>query len=157
SAPSQSVIVAQRARACPHSMKPRHPLRSLADTLLGAMRKGDIGSSEPAADAAATAAAPAPSQKPIQVYLRHCYQSPNAALPSRMRPPWFDKAAVFRNFKRTIDPDLASYLVIYDNRFGPRADTFLADETNCIEITAGTEAGSFLATLDIALDDIRRD
>ena len=43
----------------------------------------------------------------IEVFLRHCYSSPNQALPNRKRPPWFDKVKVFENLKRTIDPDLA--------------------------------------------------
>ena len=87
----------------------------------------------------------------IQVYLRHCFMSPNASLPNRSRVVWFDKRKVFGNFIRTLDPKLASYLVVYDNAFGPRSKTFLAGEENCAEITAGTEAGSFLATLDIAM------
>ena len=88
----------------------------------------------------------------IQVYARHCYLSPNSSLPTRSRPAWFDKRKVFANFGRTIDPAVASYTVIYDNKFGPRSDTYLAGEENCVEITEGTEAGSFLRMLDIAMD-----
>ena len=84
--------------------------------------------------------------KPIEVFLRHCYSSPNQNLPSRKRPSWFDKQKVFENFKRTINPALANYTVIYDNHFGPPPE-FLKDE-KLIEINAGNEASSFLQTLD---------
>ena len=85
----------------------------------------------------------------IEVFLRHCYSSPNQSLPNRKRPPWFDKVKVFENLKRTINPDLAKINIIYDEHFGPIGDTFLDSEENTEVINCGNEAGSFLRTLEI--------
>ena len=85
----------------------------------------------------------------IEVFLRHCYSSPNQALPNRKRPPWFDKVKVYENLKRTINPDLAKINIIYDEHFGPIGDTFLDSEENTEIINCGNEAGSFLRTLEI--------
>ena len=93
---------------------------------------------------------PGSDGKRIQVFLRHCYVSHHQKLQSRTRPDWFDKIKVLNNFKRTLQPELASYTIVYDNHFGPRAETFLADEPNCVEIDCGTEAASFLETYDLA-------
>jgi hypothetical protein len=90
--------------------------------------------------------------KPIQVFMRHCYYSPNSALPNRHRPEWFDKVELFENFKTTINPELADYTIVYDEKFGPISDTFLKDEENVEIINFGYEAGSFSCTLDIALE-----
>ena len=54
----------------------------------------------------------------IEVFLRHCYMSPNASLPNRKRPPWFDKVKVFENLKRTIDPEIGKINIVYDEHFG---------------------------------------
>ena len=85
----------------------------------------------------------------IEVFLRQCYLSPNASLPNRHRPPWFDKVKIFKNLKKTIDPKLAHLNIVYDEHFGSISDTFLKDEENVEIINCGNEAGSFLATLDI--------
>ena len=85
----------------------------------------------------------------IEVFLRHCYSSPNQALPNRKRPPWFNKGKILENLKRTINPELAKINIVYDEHFGPIGDTFLKDEKNVEIINCGNEAGSFLATLDI--------
>ena len=85
----------------------------------------------------------------IEVFLRHCYSSPNQALPNRKRPPWFDKVKVYENLKRTINPDLAKINIIYDEHFGPIGDTFLDSEENTEIINCGNEAGSFLRTFFI--------
>ena len=85
----------------------------------------------------------------IQVFLRQCFLSPNASLPNRHRPKWFDKVEIFRNLKSTIDPKVANLNIVYDEHFGPIGDTFLKDEENVEIINCGNEAGSFLATLDI--------
>ena len=90
--------------------------------------------------------------KPIQVFMRHCYYSPNSALPNRHRPEWFDKVKLFENFKKTINPELADYTIGYDKKFGPIEDTFLKDEENVEIIEFGYEAGSFSRTVDIALE-----
>lgn len=89
--------------------------------------------------------------KPIQVFLRHCYYSPNSALPNRYRPEWYDKPKIFENFKRTIDSELADYTIVYDEHYGPIEDTFLKDETNVEIVNFGNEAGSFSRTVDLAL------
>lgn len=86
--------------------------------------------------------------KPIHVFLRHCYYSPCEEEINRERPDWFDKEKIFRNFKRTINHDLADYTIIYDKHFGSRKETFLFNEQS-IEIDCGTEAGSFVETLQV--------
>jgi hypothetical protein len=89
--------------------------------------------------------------KPIQVFLRHCYHSPNSSLPNRLRPEWFDKIKIFENFKKTINPELADYTIVYDEKFGNINDTFLKEENNLEIINFGYESGSFSQTIDIAL------
>ena len=85
----------------------------------------------------------------IEVFLRHCYSSPNQALPNRKRPPWFDKVKVYENLKRTINPELAKINIVYDEHFGSINDTFLSKEKDVEIINYGYEAGSFLRTLEI--------
>lgn len=85
----------------------------------------------------------------IQVFLRQCFYSPNTTLPNRRRPEWFDKIKVFENLKRTIDPNIAKLNIVYDEHFGPLKDTFLSKEENVHIINCGSEAGSFLKTLEI--------
>jgi len=87
--------------------------------------------------------------KPIHVFIRQCYHSPNQALPNRSRPEWFDKQKVFENFKRTINSELADYTVIYDNYFNP--NKWDSQLENVKIINEGTEACSFLKTLDYVL------
>lgn len=87
----------------------------------------------------------------IEVFLRHCFYSPNSALPNRKRPEWFDKVKVFENFKKTINSDLANYTIVYDEKFGPIKDTFLKNEKNVEIINYGYESGSFSRTVDIVL------
>ena len=89
--------------------------------------------------------------KKIQVLLRQCFYSPNTSLANRKRPEWFDKTKVFENFKNTINPELADYKIIYDEKYGPINETFLADEPNVEIINYGYEAGSFSKTVDIAV------
>lgn len=89
--------------------------------------------------------------KKIQVLMRQCYYSPNSAIPNRKRPEWFDKAKIFSNFKETINFDIADYRIIYDDKYGPISDTFLANESSVDVITCGQEASSFSKTLDIAI------
>ena len=98
--------------------------------MIGSVLRG-VFSANRGAEANARAGAPK-----IQVYLRQCFLSPNANLPTRSRPEWFDKGKVFGNFKRVIDPKLAACVIVYDNALGPRSETFLAGATNCVEITA---------------------
>jgi hypothetical protein len=85
----------------------------------------------------------------IEVFLRHCFYSPNSSLPNRLRPEWFDKPKIFENFKKTINQEIANYTIVYDEHFGSINETFLSDEKNVEIINCGNEAGSFLKTLDI--------
>jgi hypothetical protein len=87
--------------------------------------------------------------KKIEVFLRHCFYSKLQEQPSRSRPSWWDKEKTFLNFKRTLDPNLVNYTIIYDETYGKIEDTFLKDEKDVIRIKAGKESKSFLKTLDI--------
>jgi len=99
--------------------------------------------------------------KPIHVFYRTCYHSPNQDLPNRSRPEWFSKEKCFKNFKETINLELADYTVIYDARLDPRNTItiplymFIKEGTGLI-ISAGTEAESFLETLNIALNTCKQ-
>jgi hypothetical protein len=86
--------------------------------------------------------------KKIEVFLRHCFYSKLQEQPSRSRPLWWDKEKVFENFKRTLDPELINYTIIYDEHHGKIEDTFLRDEKNVVKINEGGEAKSFLKTLE---------
>lgn len=87
--------------------------------------------------------------KPIEVFLRHCYYSKIQELPDRARPRWFNKTKVFENFKNTLNPDLVNYTIIYDEFYGSIDKTFLSQEKNVEIIKCGKESDSFLSTLDI--------
>ena len=87
--------------------------------------------------------------KPIEVFLRHCYYSKLQELPDRTRPSWFNKIKVFQNFKNTLDQDLVNYTIVYDEFYGGIDKTFLAREENVEVIKCGSETDSFLQTLDI--------
>lgn len=88
-------------------------------------------------------------KKPIEVFLRHCYYSKLQELPDRTRPKWFNKIKVFENFKNTLNPDLVNYTIVYDEFYGSIDKTFLSPEKNIEYIKCGSEADSFLFTLDI--------
>lgn len=85
--------------------------------------------------------------KPIEVFVRHCSHSPNSNIPNRYRPEWFDKTKVYRNLINTANHELCNINVIYDEHFGP----YTGQEKSVVKINCGTEAKSFLATLDIIL------
>lgn len=87
--------------------------------------------------------------KKIEVFLRHCYYSKLQELPDRKRPIWFNKFKVFENFKHTLDPKLINYTIVYDEFYGSIDKTFLNKEKNVEIINCGSEAGSFLSTLNI--------
>jgi hypothetical protein len=88
-------------------------------------------------------------KKPIEVFIRHCYYSKLQELPDRTRPKWFNKMKVFENFKKTLDPKLVNYTIVYDEFYGSIDKTFLAKERNVEIIKCGSECDSFLFTLDI--------
>jgi hypothetical protein len=88
----------------------------------------------------------------IEIFLRHCFYSPNSALPNRHRPSWYDKEKVFQNFKRTLNIEACNYTIIYDKHYGPRDQTFLKTESNVVECDCGNEAGSFIFTLNYIKD-----
>ena len=87
--------------------------------------------------------------KPIEVFIRHCYYSKLQELPDRTRPQWFNKIKVFENFKNTLNPNLVNYTIVYDEFYGSIDKTFLAKEKNVKIIKCGSECDSFLKTLDI--------
>lgn len=92
--------------------------------------------------------------KPIRVFLRTCYHSPNQDLPNRSRPAWFDKEKCFWNIVKTYNQSLANVTVIYDEHFGKDNTDNYFHYLNCFErinINEGTEAGSFLKTMDYIL------
>ena len=89
----------------------------------------------------------------IKVYIRHSYYSPNTSIPNRKRPEWFDKKKVWENFIRVTDQDLCDIKVIYDTHFGDNTEDFFDSSVDIIKINCGTEASSFLATLDIIKND----
>lgn len=91
--------------------------------------------------------------KPIEIFVRQCYHSPNSNIPGRNRPEWFDKNAVFRNLKYTADPELANITVIYDSYFGQPLNWKVLNKVpeNYHVINCGNEAPSFLAMLDIIM------
>ena len=86
--------------------------------------------------------------KPIEIFVRHCYYSRNSELPNRERPEWFSKGACWENLKRTTNHELANITVIYDKHFGAVNNKWEYGITSIEEINCGTEAGSFLATLE---------
>lgn len=87
--------------------------------------------------------------KKIEVFLRQCYYSRTHELPDRIRPEWFSKSKAFDNFKKTIDPRLANYTIVYDEYFGKIENTFLSQEEGVKIINCGNECDSFLQTLEI--------
>jgi hypothetical protein len=89
------------------------------------------------------------TMKQIQVFVRHCFYSPNTELRGHSRPSWFDKAAVFQNLLDTTDHNLADIHVVYDEHFGKLEETFLSKFENVTVINAGNEAQSFLKTLEL--------
>lgn len=86
--------------------------------------------------------------KKIEIFLRQCYHSPNSQIPNRKRPEWFNKEIALNNLLSTIDTDLANLNIIYDNYFGVSEPQSFCSFS---EITAGTEAASFLETLEIIM------
>ena len=92
--------------------------------------------------------------KPIQVFYRTCYHSPNQDLANRSRPDWFSKEKCFKNFKKTLNPELVDYTVVYDSYHQPDGDgnipPMIKSESFRIR-NIGSEAGSFLETLNLAL------
>lgn len=90
--------------------------------------------------------------KHIQVFIRHCYHSPNSNLSNRYRPKWFNKIKIFENFKKTINFDLADYIIVYDEKFGDISNTFLKNENNVEIVNFGCESKSFSKTIDLVLE-----
>lgn len=97
---------------------------------------------------------------PIEVFVRHCFYSPNADAPNRSRPEWFHKERCWSNLKYTLRfEDHIGISVIYDNHFGPinndlyngKFDPNFYKKISVHEINCGTEAESFLAMLDIIM------
>lgn len=91
-------------------------------------------------------------QKKIEIFARHCYYSLNDKIPGRNRPDWFDKKLIFDNLLKTTDFNIVNLNVIYDSHFGQPANYLKRHEVNAFHIIdCGTEAKSFLKTLDIVM------
>jgi hypothetical protein len=84
----------------------------------------------------------------IEIFLRHCFYSPNSVIPNRHRPDWFDKEKIFANFKKETNKSHCNYTIIYDNHFGPLNETFLKNESNVVETNCGCESASFIFMLN---------
>jgi hypothetical protein len=91
--------------------------------------------------------------KKIKVYIRHSYYSPNTSIPNRKRPEWFGKKKIWENFLRVTDSENCDIKIIYDIHFGDSAEFFFGEDVNIIKINCGTEASSFLETLEIIKND----
>jgi len=88
------------------------------------------------------------NDKQIVIFLRQCFYSPCSKEDNRGRPRWFDKEKIFHNLLHTINPELAQLVVVYDEAFGEKKDTFL-HYWHTIDINCGNEADSYLALMDI--------
>lgn len=88
--------------------------------------------------------------KKIEVFLRHCYYSA-LKYSTQNRPEWWDKEQVFKNFKKTLNPETTNYTIIYDKHYGERKETFLKNEENVYEIDCGKESKSFCETVNYIL------
>lgn len=91
--------------------------------------------------------------KPIKIYLRQCFYSPNTSLENRKRPDWFDKRRVLKNLIEITDWSLCDISVIYDSHFGELETGVYPEEWKIHKINCGTEASSFLKTLEIIETD----
>jgi len=90
----------------------------------------------------------------IKIYLRHSYYSPNTAIPNRKRPEWFDKKKIWENFINNTDQSICDIKIIYDMHFGDSSEDFFGNSVNIVKINSGTEAQSFLETLNIIESDL---
>ena len=88
----------------------------------------------------------------INIYLRHAFYSPNSSIPNRYRPDWFDKIKIFNNLKTMLTSN-CKLKVIYDIHFGDNSTEIFDDTIEIVKINCGTEAKSFLDTLNIVLSD----
>ncbi len=92
----------------------------------------------------------------INIYLRHAYFSPNSTIPNRKRPEWFDKTNIFRNFVNLLT-DECKTTIVYDSHFGDNSEILsnIIDgrDIQIKKINRGTEAGSFLETMEIIKND----
>lgn len=91
--------------------------------------------------------------KKIKVYARHSFYSPNTSIANRKRPEWFDKKKIWENFLRVSNYENCEIKVIYDTHFGDSSESFFGNDVNIIKINCGTEASSFLETLEIIKND----
>ncbi len=93
----------------------------------------------------------------IKVYVRHSFYSPNSAIPNRKRPDWFDKKKIWDSFLGKTNTNICDIKVIYDFHFGDSSDQFFSSEVEIVKINCGTEASSFLETLEIIKKDDNKD
>lgn len=92
----------------------------------------------------------------INIYLRHAYFSPNSTIPNRKRPEWFDKIKIFNNFVNLLDLD-CKVTIVYDSHFGDNSEVLFniigVRDIGIKKINCGTEAASFLETMEIIKSD----
>lgn len=94
-------------------------------------------------------------QKPIEIFVRHCHYS--AISQHKVRFPNFSKEKVFRNLLQTIQGENVSLTILLDT-FHPMDKVHfvkLQSDYPVVEISEGTETGSFLRLLDLALERVR--
>jgi len=88
----------------------------------------------------------------IHVFQRFCAFSNNSH--NKGRPAWFDRAALFDHFQKTIGnrPDV-KYTAVYDNSHGALSDHFLSEKkgVKVICFDGGDDARSFVNLLDYVL------
>jgi len=91
-----------------------------------------------------------PPPTKIEVFVRHCIFSDISW--HKERPPGFSREKCHANLLQTADPTLANLTWLLDIAKGPRSTHFLPPHLfPLIEISEGTEAGSFLRLLDHVL------
>ncbi len=86
----------------------------------------------------------------MEIFYRHCFSSD--ASRGKERPLGFSREKCYRNFVETVDLELCNVTLLLDVAKGKREEHFLAkeDRFRFIEISEGTEAGSFLRLIEMA-------
>jgi len=84
----------------------------------------------------------------VEIFSRHCIFSSISQHKKRFAS--FSREACYSNLLETLDVDQANLTFFLDVARGPKTDHFLAEEKvhPVVEITEGSEAGSFLRLLD---------
>lgn len=91
----------------------------------------------------------------IHVFQRHCNSSKSSM--HKNRPEWFDRKYTFMQFLESMQNSdkVESFAILHDSIPGPIDDHFLNTcdvDDMIISIKGGSDAGSFLAMIDIVLE-----